>query len=229
MTSAFANESLRLVVKNVGYDPVELDSIVLNGTETIEIQDVDITVGNKLLNHDDIAVIDVSFDGIKLNLTNTLNVIVNTTSSPFVFSEVNLTSRLPTAYNITRIIDPDETVTYANHDITYSDVGQDLIHLMLSIDHNTNVTIDGIRLKIGEFEEFNYLDINSNDITISDDGLSPIVITDYILTGGESGNLALYYIDIIGIAGSIPVDESIWVQVITSEGYEDTVMITVSA
>ena len=100
---------------------------------------------------------------------------------------------------------------------------------MLSIDHNTNVTIDGIRLKIGESGEFQYLDIISNDITLSDDGLPPIPITDYILTGGESGNLALYYIDIMGIAGGIPADESIWVQIITSEGYEDTVMITVSA
>jgi dolichyl-diphosphooligosaccharide--protein glycosyltransferase len=229
MTSAFTNESLRLVVKNVGFDPVELDSIILNGTETIEIQEANITVGNKILNHDDIALIDVSFDGIKLNLTNTLNIVVNTTTNPLVFSEVNLTSRLPTANNITRIIDPDGTITYANHDKTYSDVSQDLIHIMLSIDHNTSVTIDGIRLKIGESGEFQYLDIVSNDITISDDGLPPIVITDYILTGGESGNLALYYIDIIAIAGGLPADEVIWVQVITSEGYEDTVMITVSA
>ena len=230
MTSAFANESLRLVVKNVGYDPVELDSIILNGTETIEIQDVDIKVGNKILNYDDIALIDISFDGLKLNLTNTLNVVVNTTSSPFVFSEVNLTSRLPTANNITRIIDPGEVIPHENYGNTIADVSQNLIHLMLSIDHNSSATIDGIRFKIGVSGDFQYLDINGGDITIWDnDLLARTEITDSIITGAESGNLALYYIDIANIAGGLTAGDIIWVQVITAEGYEDTVMITVSA
>lgn len=230
MTSAFTNESLRLVVKNIGYDPVELDSIILNGTETIEIQDVNITVGNKILNYDEIALIDISFDRLKLNLTNTLNVVVNTTSNPFVFSEVNLTSRLPTANNITRIIDPDEVIPHENYGNTIADGSEDSIHLMLSINHNTSATIDGIRLKIGESGDFQYLDINSLDIKIWDnDLLARTEITDNIITGAESGNLALYYIDIIGIAGGLSAGDIIWVQVITAEGYEDTVMITVSA
>ncbi|QEE15342.1 STT3 domain-containing protein [Promethearchaeum syntrophicum] len=229
MTSAFTNESLRLVVKNVGFDPVELDSIILNGTEAIEIQDVNITVGNKILNHDDIALIDVSFDGFKLNLTNTLNVMVNTTSSPFVFSDVNLTSRLPTADNITRIIDPDEIIPHENYGNTMADASEDSIHLMLSINHNTSATIDGIRLKIGISGDFQYLDISSSDITMWDNLLARTEITDYILTGSESGNLALYYIDIANIAGGLTTGETIWVQVITSEGYEDIVEITVSA
>ena len=230
MTSAFTNESLRLVVKNVGYDQVVLDSIILNGTETIEIQDVNITVGNKILNHDDIALIDVSFNDLKLNLTNTLNVVVNTTINPFVFSEVNLTSRLPTLDIITRIIDPDEVIPHENYGNTYADGSEDSIHLMLSIDHNTSATIDGIRFKTSEFGDYQYLDINSGSITMWDnDLLDRTEITDDIITGGESGNLALYYIDILNIAGDLIAGEIIWVQVITAEGYEDTVMITISS
>ena len=49
------------------------------------------------------------------------------------------------------------------------------------------------------------------------------------LTGSESGNLALYYIDIANIAGGLTEGEIIWIQIITAEGYEDTVEITVSA
>ena len=230
MTSAFTNETLRLVVKNVGYNEVELDSIVLNGTETIEIQDNDIAVGNKILYHDDIALIDVSFNDFKLNLTNTLNVVVNTTSSSFVFSEVNLTSRLPTADNITRIIDPDEIMPYGNHLVTYADVDEDLIHLMLSINHNSSATIDGIRLKIGA-GDYQYLDLASSGIEILDDEVPPNTITDSIITGSESGNLALFYIDmdLLELAISLTAGDIIWVQVITAEGYEDTVEITVSA
>ena len=230
MTSAFTNETLRLVVKNVGYNEVELDSIVLNGTETIEIQDNDIAVGNKILYHDDIALIDVSFNDFKLNLTNTLNVVVNTTSSSFVFSEVNLTSRLPTADNITRIIDPDEIMPYGNHLVTYADVDEDLIHLMLSINHNSSATIDGIRLKIGT-GKYEYLDMASSGIKILDDEDSQNTITDSIITGSESGNLALFYIDmdLLELAISLTAGDIIWVQVITAEGYEDTVEITVSA
>ncbi len=231
MTSAFTNETLRLVIKNVGINQVELDSIIINGTETFGIQDanVNITIGDKTLNHDDIALIDVTFDNLKLNLTNSLNVIVNTTLNPFVFSEVNLTSRLPTANNITRIIDPDEIITHGNHEITFADGSEDSIHLMLSIDHNTTATIDGIRLKIGETGEFQYLDLINDDITLYDDEVTQNEITDNILVGGEDGNLALFYIDILSIAGGLTDGDVIWVQIITSEGYEDTVMITVSA
>ena len=230
MTTAFTNESLRLVIKNVGYDQVELDSIVLNGTEIIEIQDVDIAVGNKILNRDDIALINVSFNTLELNLTNTLNVYVNTTLDQFVFSEVNLTSRLPTADNITRIIDPDELIPYENNRVTFADESGNLIHVMLSIDHNSSATIDGIRLKIGA-GDFNYLDLSSEHITIWDDQISPNQITDSIITGAESGNLALYYIDmdLLGLLISLSAGEVILVQVITSEGYEDTVEITVEA
>ncbi len=228
MTSAFTNETLRLIVKNVGSYSVELDSIILNGTETYGMEDgnLNITVGSNILNPDDIALIDVLFDGLKLNLTNTLNVVVNTTSS-FVFSEVNLTSRLPTAHNIIRIIDPDEVMTYGNHPETYAVKSENLIHLMLSIDHNSSATIDGIRLKIGESGDFQYLNMSSSDITIKDDEVYQNLIVDNIITGGESGNLALYYIDILGIAGGLTDGDIIWVQVITSEGYEDTVMITI--
>ncbi|MHA1765128.1 MAG: STT3 domain-containing protein, partial [Promethearchaeota archaeon] len=76
MTSAFTNESLRLVVKNVGIDPVELDSIIVNGTDIIPIQTNNILNGNKTLKRDEIALINISIDEFKVNLTNTLNVIV---------------------------------------------------------------------------------------------------------------------------------------------------------
>ena len=71
--------------------------------------------------------------------------------------------------------------------------------------------------------------MTSGDITIWDDEIIQNEITDSVITGGESGNLALYYIDISGITSALTAGDIIWIQVITAEGYEDTVMITVSA
>ena len=98
-------------------------------------------------------------------------------------------------------------------------------------DRVTSATIDGIRLKIGAAGDFQYLDLASSGIELMDDNITQNVITDSVLTGAESGNLALFYIDmdLLELAIALSAGEIIWVQVITAEGYEDTVEITVSA
>jgi len=224
MTTAFANETLRLIIKNVGSEAVTLDSVTINATEAIDLTSDMVVEGALTSNPNEIAHLQVPFEQIKLNLTNFVDLTVNITENALVQSSVNLTARLPTLdeiFNLEPSTNPFEHWEYPACSVKILD---DKIHLMLSLEHNQTITLDGFYMKTnGDYE---FIPWNTN-VTVTDNEDPANIITDRILSGSESGNVALFYVDILGYAADLTDGEIVWIKIITAEGYEAEIALTV--
>ncbi|MHA1745752.1 MAG: STT3 domain-containing protein [Promethearchaeota archaeon] len=225
LTTAFANETLRLIIKNVGSEVVTLDSVTINDTETVELTSDMVVDGALTLNPNEIAHLQVPFEQIKLNLTNSVDLTVNTTENVHAQSSI-LTARLPT---LDTIFDLEPSTNPFDHwEYPACSIIKDLnkIHLMLSLEHNQTITLDGIYMKTDG--DYQYIPWSTN-VTVTDNENPANDITDRILTGAESGNSALFYLDILGYTADLTVGEIVWIKIITAEGYEAEIALTVES
>ncbi|MHA1585212.1 MAG: STT3 domain-containing protein, partial [Promethearchaeota archaeon] len=183
-TCLFTNETLRLVVKNTGFESVTLENVTLNGTESIQLNSDMVLDGSLTLAPNEIALLQVPFYQLSVNLTDTLNTEISVLNNVYAGDNVNLTAILPLNTSITRFeFDSDK---YSHNENSISEAYVDLIHLMVSVDNGESVTLDGIYYKIsvdGDYQYISWTDIflYNNTLTENADPLGS-----HVLEGAES-------------------------------------------
>ena len=203
-----------------------LESGTLNATETIGLTSDMVVDGALTLNPNEIAHLQIPFEEVKLNLTNTVDLTVNTTENAFALSSVNLTARIPTLETIFSLESSTNPFPDWNYPACSVKITEDQIHLMISVEHNQTITLDGFYMKTAEDGDYTYLPWSTN-ITVHDNESPENFITDRMLTGAEEGNLALFYVDILGFVADLIEDDTVWIKIITTEGYETEIALTV--
>ncbi len=232
ITSLFANETIRIQIKNTGSDDLSLTEVEINGTESITLNDSMILYGDDLtIAPTEVITCLVPFEQFKINQTNDLSIVVkaDTVSS----NTVVLTGRVPSLDAVFGLVlDEDD---YAHNE----DVGcyalPSEIHLMFNVTDEESVVIDGISLQTSD-DVCHYLSLDSSSFTLYDNEPEEdrTEITDLTITGAvptedlENPDTALYYADITDIgAYNLVTDDVIVIKVISVRGYEALIELTV--
>ncbi|WP_457557258.1 STT3 domain-containing protein [Candidatus Harpocratesius sp.] len=229
---AFTNETVRLTLKNIGFDPITLDQVVINGTETIDLNETMVREGSLSLLPDEIAVIEFPISTFAVNLTNTLSVQVNIDEDVNGFSVSTINSILPTIEPVFAIVPPGQIYPH-QIDETYASVGDDLIHLVIQVENEQVVNIDSIMFSLtGDSNDYQYLNLTAvGGIDLRDEDNNPM--TGLTLTGGvaDDTTIQLFYLNIdpsiYGI--TLTQDEPVYLKIRTLAGYEATITLTVKA
>ena len=139
-----ANETGKLLIKNTGDESIELNEIKLNSTTVLSVDsDVIFEFGDKTLDIQECALMSFNITGFEINETNTLSVIVNTTTG--VTDVIDLSAIVNSEiYNIE--IDGSETTALYLDTVTieFTNIGK------------LNVTLDSVYINntLVDFAEY---------------------------------------------------------------------------
>ncbi|MHA1777388.1 MAG: hypothetical protein DRO88_03155 [Promethearchaeia archaeon] len=230
---AFTNETIRLTVKNIGFDNITLDHITVNGTEVVALNETMVREGSLSLRPDEIAVLEFPISSFKVNLTDSLLVRVDIGEDVSGFSVSTVDAILPTLENVFRIVPPGQIYPH-QIDETYASVADSLIHLVIQVENEQSVEIDSIMYSLtgNQPDDYQYLNLTAvNGIDLRDEDNNPM--TGFTLVGGEAGDttIQLFYLNIDPSVYSITLTQSepIYLKIRTTAGYEATIALTVSA
>jgi hypothetical protein len=220
MTSGFANETLRLVVKNVGSNPIILTELIVNSTTPIVLDTSHIRNGSLNLNPRDVAVLNVNITstGLKFNYSDIMDVKI-TTNLALVEASAELSARLPGIAQAFIIHPWNKTVfgaTYSNTKITDNFGADNQVHILIQMGWNNTATLDGVYIKNAStdfiyipFSQLRFYDNNNQDVL------------DRIMIGDTTDVFRNYYIDFKAIAAGLvlTVGEWITVKLVAKEGW----------
>ena len=203
MTAVFTDETVRLVVKNTGSEVVTLDTLVANNTQStkVELTDamvIDGTTSTLMLQPNDIAVLSVNIQNLKVNISNSLEITVNTTTNLVATTE--LLSKLPQAVSPIRL-GLTKAVDFGNY-----------AELEITVVEGEKVTLDGFYFKLDDAEEYTF--ISMSEITVKDSDES--TIDTLILDGTTEETNYFVQIDF----AELIVGSTLTIKIITAEGYE---------
>ena len=166
-----ANETGRLLIKNTGISPIKLESLYINETTVISIEnDATFIYGDVDLGFQECALISFNIINLEINASNTLNLKVTTNTTAVAYASLN--SFVDTArYNIK--IDEDTSASNSgNLVIKINNLG------LLNVTVNS-VYINGTYIPLSSFTETIYeiTSEDSIDLTISMIDLEAIIGT----------------------------------------------------
>ncbi len=203
ITHVWANETIEVALKNTGNILIELDDVIINGTESISIDDVVFNYNDKTLDLQEIAIFSFNSTQYKINQSNIIEINVSTKSGMSIkqsfTAEVNPVSN-PDKYSIEIL------------DISSAEYSQDLLTLNLKNIGDDNLTIDAVYV--------NNTYIPWSTITIVDN-------ENLTIETGEEITLTITLTDLELLIGTINVDDTLEILIRTQEGAEDTHVITV--
>lgn len=165
-----ANETGKLLVKNTGNEPLELNEIILNATTRLSVDtDVTFEIGDKTLDIQECALMSFNIPGFKINESNLLSIVVNTTTG------------------VTDIIDLSAVVNSEIYNIEIDDAGttaflyQEFVKIEISNTGRLNVTLDAVYINgtfidIPEIGEIIAIE-DSLEFTIDWDQFVPLIGT----------------------------------------------------
>ena len=207
ITHVWANETIEIAIKNTGNATIKLDDVIINGTETISIDNVIFNYNDKTLDLQEIAIFSFSSTQFKINQSNVVEINITTESRISVkqsfIAEVNPTWN-PDKYNIDIL------------NTSSADDSVDLLTLNLKNIGGDNLIIDAVYV--------NNTYISWSTITIVDN-------VDLTLETGEEISLEITLQDLeifLGVS-NIQANDKLEILVRTEEGAEDTRVITVVA
>lgn len=205
ITHVWANETIEVALKNTGNILIELDSVIINGTESISIDDVIFNHNIKTLDLQEIAIFSFNSTQYNINQSNIVEINITTKSGMSIkrsfTAEVNPASN-PEKYSIDIL------------DISSADDSQDLLTLNLKNIGDDNLTVDAVYV--------NNTYIPWSTITIVDS-------VDLTIETGEEISLTITLTDLGLLIGTINIDDTLEILIRTEEGAEDIRVITVVA
>ncbi|WP_371802772.1 STT3 domain-containing protein [Candidatus Lokiarchaeum ossiferum] len=216
MSAAFTDESVRLVVKNTGSLAITLDNIIVNDTLATK---VDLTNGMVIggttstltIQPNGIAVLDVDYSGLKVNISNTVEIVLNTTEG--IEASADFTSRLPQLTSPVKIELKDNTETYTEANYLPNKLD---VKIILSMVTDESVNLDGFYYKINDAED--YVFISMSNITVKNaDG---DIVSDRIISGSSVEGETYYYSIDINLDLTTTVGSDFHIKIVTAEGYE---------
>ncbi|MHA1674980.1 MAG: STT3 domain-containing protein [Promethearchaeota archaeon] len=222
----FTDEVVRLTLKNICFDSITLDEVVLNGTETISLNSSMVLNGSLTLAPDEIAIVEFDITSFAVNLTNSLDVQINLVGVPTGFNTATLDTLLPSLDEVFRINLPGIGDDYSHQEYdTYADLSREWINVVIEVENEQLLTIDSVMFSLtGDDDDYQYLDLSSGDVEL-------LNVVGFDLVGDEADDttIALYDLEInanaLGI--TLTLDEPVYIKIRTTAGYEATVSITV--
>ncbi|TFH28349.1 MAG: hypothetical protein E4G98_05420 [Promethearchaeota archaeon] len=222
----FTDEVVRLTLKNIGFDPITLDEVILNGTETISLNASMVLNGSLTLAPDDIAIVEFGITSFAVNLTNSLDVRVNIAEAPTGFNTATIDAILPSLDTVFGI-NPPGTANDYSHQLkdTYADSSEGWISVVIEVENEQMLTIDSVIFSYtGLAGNYQYLSLSSGFVTLQD-------VVGFDITGGaaEATLISLYYLEIrtTSLGLTLTVGQPVYIKLRTTAGYEATVSITV--
>ena len=139
-----ANETGKLLVKNTGDEPLELNEIIFNATTVLSVDtDVNFEFGDKTLEMQECALMSFDIPGFKINESNSLSVLVNTTIG--VTSVIDLSAIVNSELYNVEVVGSETTALYGDSlTIEISNIGM------------LNVTLDSVYINdtLVDFAEY---------------------------------------------------------------------------
>ncbi len=222
----FTDEVVRLTLKNIGFDSITLDEVVLNGTETISLNSSMVLNGSLTLAPDEIAIVEFDITSFAVNLTNSLDVQVNLEGVPAGFNTATLDAILPSLDEVFRINLPgiEDDYSHQLHD-TYADLSEGWINVVVEVENEYLLTIDSVMFSLtGDDGDYEYLDLASGFVNLDGE-----IGFDLVGDEAEDTTIALYdlkiYASSLGL--TLTLGEPVYIKIRTTAGYEATVSITV--
>jgi dolichyl-diphosphooligosaccharide--protein glycosyltransferase len=222
LTAGYTNETARILVKNTGNQVFDLQSVFINNTK-YDLSASNIFNGSLQLAPAELSLIYLNFTNIKVNLTNSIHMVVST-SIANVNCSLETLARLPSFNPLGFIARPDRENPKPNDGFSDKTGGTTAnLHVVTQLFVFHNLTIDGIYIGTTNNTSGMTL-VDFANVTIKDLNGTAIAgnTLDYTLRG-----TALYPVFTFDIKVQLNQNDVVWVVINTVEGYQAVVMITI--